>query len=86
MKWSSSARSHRKKVLEYRNSGKIRIESNISLENFLDLYKNTPVKDSDKYFRIRKTKKLLERSESNYRIYVIFVDDRPLAGAIFIDE
>jgi Acetyltransferase (GNAT) domain len=86
MKWSPNARSHRKKVLEYKNQWKIRIDRNIPLEVFLELYKKTPVHDGDKYSRIRKTRKLFEKSESDYRIYVIFVDDRPLAGAIFIDE
>lgn len=84
-KWSSSARAHRRKVLELRESGRIEIDKQVPLEKFLDFYMSTPVRDGEKNFRIRLTKKLFENTKTDYRIYIIKVDGRPLAGAIFID-
>jgi hypothetical protein len=84
-KWSPSARAHRRKVLENIEKGIIKIRKDISLDRFLELYESTPVNDRDKKFRMRLTKKLFEKSRTDYRIYVIEVDGRPLAGALFID-
>lgn len=80
MKWSPKARAHRRKVEEYIASGKIIIRKDYSLSDFLDLYAKTPVQDGDKRFRIRLTKKLFEKTKTNYRIYIIEVDGVPLAG------
>lgn len=84
-KWSPKARAHRRKVLELINDWKITIKNDISLDDFLKIYKETPVHDGDKGFRIRLTKKLFERTKTDYRMYVIEVEGRILAGALFID-
>ncbi|MBC7503987.1 GNAT family N-acetyltransferase [Candidatus Gracilibacteria bacterium] len=85
-KWTPPARAHRRKVLENIGSGQIVIDSDCSLDDFLSLYRATPVSDKEKGSRIRMTRKLLENRESGYRIYTASVDKRVLAGAIFIDE
>lgn len=85
-KWSPSARAHRRHVLENIASGRIRIDATSGIDYFLELYKNTKIHDPHKAFVARMTSKLFQNSESDYRIYIVYVDDRPLAGAIFIDE
>lgn len=47
-KWSSSARAHRRKVLEHIETGKITIRDDVTLDEFLQLYERTPVRDSEK--------------------------------------
>jgi hypothetical protein len=84
-KWSPKTRAHRRKVLENIEKGIIKIRRDVWLAEFLELYKNTPVQDSDKSFRLRLTKKLFENTKTDYRIYIIEVDGRSLAGALFID-
>lgn len=84
-KWSPKARAHRRKVLEYIKQWKIHIRNNVTLDDFLELYKKTPVRDGEKVFRLRLTKKLFETSQSEYRIYLIAVDGKVLAGWVFID-
>lgn len=83
--WSPKARAHRRKVLEHLAKGTIIIKKDVRLEEFLKIYKDTPVKDGDKGFRLRLTKKLFEKTKTDYRIYIIEVDGRALAGALFID-
>ncbi len=85
-KWSSSARAHRRKVLENIKKWTITIETDVSLQEFISLYDVTPVRDSEKNFRLRLTRKLFENTDTNYRIYIISVDGKALAGALFIDE
>lgn len=85
-KWSSSARGHRKHVLENIESGQIRIETDISLEQFLDIYKKTKIHDPQKNFVYKITQKLFSKTESKYRIYIAYIDQEPLAGALFIDN
>ncbi len=85
-KWSSSARAHRRKVLEHIETWKITIRDDATLDEFLELYERTPVRDSEKWFRLRLTRKLFEKTDTDYRIYIISVDGKPLAWALFIDE
>jgi hypothetical protein len=85
-KWTGSARAHRRHVLENRSIGKIRISNNATLEEFLSLYASTKIHDPHKSFVAHMTKKLFTESESSYRIYIAYVDDIPLAGALFIDD
>jgi hypothetical protein len=47
-KWSPKARAHRRKVLENIEKGIINIRKNVTLEAFLKLYDETPVRDGDK--------------------------------------
>lgn len=86
MKWSSKARAHRRHVLEDIQKGVIRIEKNISLEQFLEIYKDANIKDPNKGFVYRMTKKLFSEQKSWYRIFLAYVDNVPLAGALFLDE
>ncbi len=85
-KWTAPARAHRRKVLANIEHGTIEILSDSWLDDFLLLYQSTPVHDSEKWSRIRMTRKLLQNQESGYRIYTAAVWGRVLAGAIFIDE
>jgi hypothetical protein len=85
-KWTTSARAHRRRILQNIENGTIEISTTCSLDDFLRIYQDTPVHDREKFSRIRMTRKLLENSESWYRIYTASVWGRVLAGAIFIDE
>ena len=85
-KWSPSARAHRRHVLGNMTSGHIRIDTTATIEDFLELYTNTKIHDPHKSFVARMTAKLFQNTQSDYRVYIVYVDDRPLAGAIFIDE
>ena len=85
-KWSSSARGHRRHVLENKAIGKIRISENEDLSRFLELYTSTKIHDPNKAFVKRMTNKLFSGTESQFRIFIAYVDDVPLAGALFIDE
>ncbi len=85
-KWTASARAHRRKVLKNIENGTIEIFTDCSLDEFLNLYRDTPVFDRDKMSRIRITNKLFKEVGSGYRIYIARVDGRVLAGALFIDE
>lgn len=84
-KWSSSARAHRRHVLESIQSGKIRIESS-DIDAFLQVYAASKVHDPNKWFVKRMTKRLFGNSTSKYRVYIAYVDNIPLAWAVFIDE
>lgn len=79
LKWSSSARAHRRKVLEHIEIGKIAIRDDATLDEFLEIYERTPVRDSEKSFRLRLTRKLFEKTHTDYRIYIISVDGKALA-------
>ncbi len=85
-KWSSNARAHRRHVLDNVAVWKIRIESPTSIDSFLEIYNSVKIHDPNKRFVARMTDKLFSGSESTYRIYIAYVDDIPLAGAVFIDE
>ena len=85
-KWSSAARAHRRHVLENIAWGRICIDTSATIADFLKLYKNTKIHDPNKSFVARMTAKLFQDAESDYRVYIVYVDDRPLAGAVFIDE
>lgn len=85
-KWSGSARAHRRHVLENRSIGKIRISSDEGIERFLELYRSTKIHDPNKWFVARMTKKLFSWVTGGFRVFIIYVDDVPLAGAVFIDE
>ncbi len=85
-KWSSSARAHRRHVLENISLGKIRIDTTATIEDFLVFYNSTKIHDPHKSFVARMTAKLFQSTQSDYRVYIVYVDDRPLAGAVFIDE
>lgn len=85
-KWSSSARAHRRHVLGNIASGHIRIDKTTTIEDFLELYTNTKIHDPHKSFVAHMTAKLFQDTTSDYRVYIVYVDDRPLAGAVFIDE
>lgn len=85
-KWSGSARAHRRHVLENRAIGRIHISSDENITRFLELYGSTFTHDPNKSFVARMTKKLFIESASSYRIYIAYVDNIPMAGALFIDE
>ena len=84
-KWSPKARAHRRKVIENIKKWIITIHKHVSLEEFLRIYAATPVWDGDKGFRQRLTRKLFQNTKTDYRIYIIEVGGKPLAGWIFID-
>jgi hypothetical protein len=85
-KWTTSARAHRRRILQNVENWTIEISTTCTLDVFLRIYKDTPVHDGQKSSRIRMTQKLLENRALGYRIYTASVWGRVLAGAIFIDE
>lgn len=85
-KWSSKARAHRKHILKNISSWKIFIDKNASVEEFLDIYIHTKIDDPNKDIIYNMTKKLFFETKTSYQIFIIYVDKKALAGAIFINE
>ncbi len=85
-KWTPKARAHRRHVLDTLASGEIRIEETRDIEKFLTYYRQTKITDPNKFFVLRMTRKLFPEDASDYRIFIAYQGDRPLAGAVFIDE
>lgn len=86
MKWSSAARWHRKKILDNIQKWMIRIEKNIDPHKFLEVYLSLDLPDPNKRYIASWCEKKFHQSMENFRIYLIFVDDRPLAWGVFIDD
>lgn len=84
-KWSPSARAHRRHVEDHIKNGKIRVEDS-DIKTFLHHYTTVKIHDPNKRFVARFTQKLFSDSKSSYRVYIAYVDDVALAGAVFIDE
>jgi hypothetical protein len=86
MKWSPKARAHRRKILEYIKSWKLRIDRISDWYAYLDIYKNMKVPDPFQDFIIKWCEKKFTQWLDNLRIYIAYIDDKPLAGGIFIDD
>lgn len=85
-KWSSKARWHRNKIQKEYESGKITINTNTSLEDFLVVYRKTKIRHKWKAYNIWRQKYLSKNHSANIRIYTASVDGLILAGAIFLDD
>jgi hypothetical protein len=85
-KWSPSARAHRRKTLEYIRVWKVRIEQIYDIQTYIDIYRGIRVPDPHKSYLIRWCEKNFSTRKEDIRIYVAYIDDIPLAWAIFIDE
>ncbi len=85
-KWSPKARAHRRKILDYKKGGKLRIERIYDGQIYLDIYKKIKVPDPFKDFIIKWCEKKFTQGIDDLRIYIAYIDDRPLAGGIFIDD
>ncbi len=84
-KWSSSARAHRRKVLELQSSGRLTIELINDLSQYLEIYKKTKVPDPHKRFLTQWCEKNFPISKDRLRVYIASMDGVPLAWAVFID-
>ena len=85
-KWSSKARAHRRNVLKNIEIGKIRIDATPTVSDFLELYKTSKVSDPNRSSVARLTKKLFSGIATPCRVYIVYLNNQPLAWAIFIDE
>ncbi len=85
-KWTPSARAHRRKVLELKKTGTLRIEQITDPFIYLDIYRKTRVPDPHKEYLTQWCKKKFAIGMDGIRIYIAYIDNNPLAGAIFIDE
>lgn len=85
-KWSPTARAHRRKILGFIESGKLRIDCITDPQVYLDIYKNVRVPDPNKAYLTQWCQRKFALGTENIRIYIAYIDDAPLAGAIFIDE
>lgn len=85
-KWSSKARWHRNKIFRELEEWKIIINTDASLEDFLEVYKKTKIHHKWKAYNIWRQKFLSKNYSANIRIYTASVDWVILAGAIFLDD
>lgn len=85
-KWSSKAKAHRRKILQNISDWTIKIEKISKIEDYLEIYKNTKIKDPNKEVVYRVTKKLFTNTKTSYSIFIAFVNKKPLAWAVFINE
>lgn len=85
-KWSGNARAHRKHVIENISLWKIYINENANLKEFLKLYKNTKINDPNKNFVYKMTKKLFLETKTSYQVIITYVENKPLAWAVFINQ
>jgi hypothetical protein len=85
-KWSSNARWHRNKIQKEILKGAININTDATLEEFLDAYRKTKIHHKWKSYNIWRQKFLSKNNSANIRIYTASVDWVILAGAIFLDD
>ncbi len=85
-KWSSSARAHRRKVIELRKSGRLTIEQIDDGKKYLEIYRKTKVPDPHKRYLLQWCEKTFAQSREHFRIYIASIDGVPLAWAVFIDS
>lgn len=85
-KWAPPARAHRRKVLDLIDLGTLRIEQITDMDSYLDIYRKTRVLDPHKAYLTNWLTRNATITTEDIRIYIAYIDDRPLAGAIFIDE
>lgn len=85
-KWSPNARAHRRKIQDLIGEKRLQIIQTKDTELFLNIYSHTDIPDPNKDQLIDWLKKSFAISLDDMRIYIAYVDDIPLAGAIFIDE
>lgn len=73
-------------MLELKKTGKLKIVRITDPGIYLDIYKKTPVPDPHKQYLTQWCQKKFAIGNDNMRIYIAYIDDIPLAGAICIDE
>jgi hypothetical protein len=57
-----------------------------NIDIFLKLYNNSEIKDPNKWVVHNVTKKLFKNTSTSFTVFIIYVDKKPLAGAVFINE
>ena len=85
-KWSSSARGHRNRIIREIESGNIRVDTDTSFEEFLEVYRKTKVHHKWKRYNIWRQTYLSENHNANIRIYTASLDWDILSGAVFLDD
>ncbi len=73
-------------MLDLRKIGKLRIEKITDPQIYLDIYRKTRVPDPHKEYITGWCEKKFAIGMEGIHIYIAYIDDVPLAGAIFIDE
>lgn len=85
-KWSSEARNHRKKFLKNVENGNVHIESSEDIELFYQSYKSATISDPNKRIHIQWLERMIAtEGMRNKRIYLWYIWDTLVAGALFID-
>jgi hypothetical protein len=87
-KWSTSAKWHRKKILNIKNEWILEIIECKDLDLFLKVYSSLTLKDPNHKWLVEWCEKCFNNKEivNNLRIYIAKVNWNILAWAIFIDE
>ena len=86
-KWSSEARNHLKKVRKNIATGVMRIELCEDLQMFYDTYTASNIRDPNKGVHKQWCRRMLATGWiQDKRIYLGYVGDEIVAGALFIDE
>lgn len=87
-KWSPKARWHRRKILDLKEKWILKITKCEDLNIFLNIYSTISIKDPNH----KRLIKWCNRSFSdpiikeNLRVYVVYINEKILAWAVFIDE
>lgn len=87
-KWCDDARQKRRKIHKMIAEGRIRIDTNANPEIFLEAYSRARVSQSSslKKFLLRRQRFFFEHTPEAFRTYLAYVDDQPMAGAVFLDD
>ena len=85
-KWSPNARAHRRKIEKEILSWDITLDTETSIELFLEIYKKTKIHHPWKRYNIWRQKYLSKYHKRNIRIYTASVDWVVRAWAIFLDD
>jgi hypothetical protein len=84
-KWSSNARNHWKQIKKNKENGKIKIEE-VDIDTWISVYQKTHVPHKHKRYHASVVLRLSKLHPENLRLVFAYLDDIPLAGAIFLDE
>lgn len=85
-KWQNWAKWHRNKIIKYTEEWRIEINTNASIEEFINIYSKTKVNHYLKNYLISRQRYLYEKNPESFRIYLAYIDWIPCAWAIFIDD
>lgn len=85
-KWKKNEQGSRYKVLKEVETWKVVISTKASLEDFVEVYEKTKLKHALKNYLISRQRFISEIWWEKVRVYLAYVDSKPLAWAIFLDD